>query len=163
MKKFVIYLFVGLFIVVLYFSFNTVSVTPEETIAYYKKRWGIEMPVPDEIIDVWSTKYPSHGDGEWVTKFRYDNQLLPEQLKDFTKVTEGNVNQANGYVNFFINRVKSMYAIQHDDAFKSIEPYSVNLKIGDYYFHQSENGDFDTFTVIYQHQENRILIFEWHQ
>ena len=122
------------------------------------------MPIPDEIIDIWSSKNPSFGDGEWITVFEYDSSLLPEQLNDFTKVTEENISQANGYVNYFINRVQSMYAIQRDHTFKTtIKPYSISLELGDYYFHQSENGDFDTFTVIYQQQKNRIFIFEWHQ
>ena len=78
MKKFVIYLFVGLVIVAFYFSTDAFSVTPEETIAHYKERWGIEIPLPDEIVDIWSTKYPAHGDGEWVTAFQYDSSVFPD-------------------------------------------------------------------------------------
>ena len=164
MKKSIILLLIGLIIVIVYISFQTISVTPEEKTIHYKERWGIELPLPDEIIDVWSTKYPARGDGEWVTEFNYDANVSPEQLNDFTKITEENLSKANGYVNFFLNRVISMYSIQRDEAFKkTIEPYAISLKPGDYYFHKSENGNFDTFTAIYQQQENRILIFEWHQ
>ena len=164
MKKYRIYYVLALLSVFMYFSFHAVSVTPEETIAHYKERWGVEMPIPDEINDIWSTKYPAHGDGEWVTEFKYEITLLPEQLNDFTKVTEENISLANGFVNKFLNRVKNIYSIQRDDTFnQTIEPYSIDLKLGDYYFHHSENGDFDTFTGIYQQQENRILVFEWHQ
>ena len=57
-----------------------------------------------------------------------------------------------------------MYKIQQDEEFKiTIEAYSTKVEPGDFYFQQSENGQSDTFTAIYQQTENRILLFEWHQ
>lgn len=132
--------------------------------ARYKERWGIDLPIPDEIIDVWSTKSPARGDGEWVTELLYDSKVKQEQLQDFIKVTDNNLIEANQPVSYFINRVQDMYKIQQDEEFKNtIKAYSIHLEPGDFYFHQSENGDFDTFTAIYQQAENRILLFEWHQ
>lgn len=164
MKKIVIFLFIGLVIMIIYIAFYRVSVTPEEMVVQYKERWSVELPVPHEIIDVWSTKYPARGDGEWVTELRYDHAVNPAQLQDFVKVTDGNLIVADRLVNNFINRVQNMYKIQQDDAFKkTIATYSTDVKPGDYYFHRSENGDFDTFTAIYQEEENRILLFKWHQ
>lgn len=164
MKKIVIFIFIGLVMIFIYTAFYRVSVTPEEMMTQYKERWGMELPVPNEIIDAWSTKYPARGDGEWVTELRYDRDVNPEQLHDFVIVTEENLSAANRLVSGFINRVESMYKIQQDEAFKNaIAAYSTKLKPDDYYFHRSENGDYDTFTAIYQAEENRILLFEWHQ
>ena len=147
-----------------YISLFGISVSPEEKVAHYKERWGIELPVPTEIINVWSTKFPARGDGEWVTELLYENKIEQEQLHDFIKVTENNLIKANQHVSYFVNRVQNMYKIQQDDEFKNtIQAYSIDLQPGDFYFHQSENGDFDTFTAIYQQAENRILLFEWHQ
>lgn len=147
-----------------YISLFGISVSPEEKVAHYKERWGIELPVPTEIINVWSTKFPARGDGEWVTELLYENKIEQEQLHDFIKVTENNLIKANQHVSYFVNRVQNMYTIQQDDEFKNtIQAYSIDLQPGDFYFHQSENGDFDTFTAIYQQAENRILLFEWHQ
>ena len=164
MKKIVTFIFIGLVMIFIYTVFYRVSVTPEEMVAQYKERWSVELPVPNEIIDVWSTKYPARGDGEWVTELQYDRDVNPEQLQDFVKVTEENLTAANRLVSGFINRVESMYKIQQDDAFKKIiAAYSTDVKPSDYYFHRSENGDFDTFTAIYQEEKNRILLFKWHQ
>ncbi|MEK5185455.1 hypothetical protein [Solibacillus sp. FSL W7-1324] len=122
------------------------------------------MPIPTEIINVWATKFPARGDGEWVTELLYENKVEQEQLHDFIKVTENNLFKANQHVSYFVTRVQNMYTIQQDDEFKNtIQAYSIDLQPGDFYFHQSENGDFDTFTAIYQQAENRILLFEWHQ
>ncbi|WP_339212742.1 hypothetical protein [Solibacillus sp. FSL W8-0372] len=164
MKKIIISLFIGLVILFIYIASYRVSVTPEEMVVQYKERWDVELPVPNEIIDVWSTKYPARGDGEWVNELRYDLVVNPEQLRDFEEVTDENLIAANRLVNNFINRVQNMYKIQQDEAFKNvIAAYTTNLKPGDYYFHRSENGDFDTFTAIYQKEENRMLLFQWHQ
>lgn len=149
----------------LYISlFGISSVSPEEKVAHYKERWGIALPVPTEIINVWATKFPARGDGEWVTELLYENKVEQAQLHDFIKVTENNLFKAKQHVSYFVNRVQNMYTIQQDDEFKNtIQAYSIDLQPGDFYFHQSENGDFDTFTAIYQQAENRILLFEWHQ
>lgn len=148
----------------IYISLYGVSASPEENVAHYKERWGIELPIPKEIIDVWSTKFPARGDGEWVTELLYDSKVEHEQLHDFIKVTDNNLIEANRNVSYFISRVQNMYKIQQDEEFKNtIETYSMNLEPGDFYFHHSENGDSDTFTAIFQQAENRILLFEWHQ
>ena len=163
-KKLIISLILSMVILLLYISHYSVSSTPEEKVAHYKERWGIELPIPIEIIDVWSTKFPARGDGEWVTELLYNSKVDHEQLHDFIIVTENNLIEGNQHVSYFINRVQNMYKIQQDEEFKNtIEAYSINLEPGDFYFHQSENGDFDTFTAIYQQAENRILLFEWHQ
>lgn len=157
--------FIVLFIMLLIFiSLYRLSTTPEEITAHYKERWGVELPVPNEIINVWSTKYPARGDGEWVTELLYDSKVNPEQLHDFIKVTEGNLIEANRPVSHFISRGQNMYKIQQDEEFKiTIEAYSTKVEPGDFYFQLSENGQSDTFTAIYQQTENRILLFEWHQ
>lgn len=148
----------------LYISLFGISVSPEEKVTHYKERWGIALPIPTEIINVWATKFPARGDGEWVTELLYENKVEQEQLHDFIKVTENNLFKANQHVSYFVTRVQNMYTIQQDDEFKNtIQAYSIDLQPGDFYFHQSENGDFDTFTAIYQQAENRILLFEWHQ
>lgn len=164
-KKLLFFLIVFIVFLLLYSSlFNISSTTPEERVAHYKERWGVVLPIPTEITDVWSTKFPARGDGEWVTEFRYDSKVNPEQLHDFIKVTEDNLKGANRPISHFISQAQNMYKIQQDETFKNtIADYSTSLVPGDFYFHQSENGESDTFTAIYQQAENHILLFEWHQ
>lgn len=164
MKKIIFVLLTLVLVVFVFLTFYSSTTTPEEMVAHTHERWGVELPVPDEMIDVWSTKYPARGDGEWVTEWRYEQQLQPEQLHDFIEITNDNIVEANRPVSHFLDRVTAMYRLQQDDAFEIVlKSYATKLEPGDYYFHHSENGDYDTFTAIYQRQENRILLFEWHQ
>ena len=138
--------------------------TPEQYVAQYKVQFGIDLPVPDEVYEVWSTEASFHGDGEWVTEFRYNKPLQPYQLQDLTEITEQNLAQAVQYVTHFLTRTTDLHRFDQDDKFSdAIAPYRTPITQGDYFYHQTKNKDYDTLTIVYEAGNHRIMIYEWHQ
>lgn len=127
----------------------------------YEAEWGLIIPTPEEVQNIWSTKEPSHGDGEWIKALLY-KEVLP--LEQFTVITNDNIEQVQSYITTFITNTKNVYpSNERADFLEVINQNSLKIETNYYYYHQSKNDGFDTLTVIYNKAENKVYTFEWHQ
>lgn len=113
---------------------------------------------------IWSTKNPSHGDGEWIKILLYKNAIPIKELGQFTQITSDNIEQVQSYITTFISNTINAYNSDEKANFlQVIKNNPIKIEVGDYYYHKSENDGFDTFTAIYNRTEKMIYTFEWHQ
>lgn len=61
----------------------------------YEAEWRLIIPEPEEVQNIWSTKNPSHGDGEWIKALLY-KETLP--LDQFTVITNDNIEQVQSFI-----------------------------------------------------------------
>ncbi|MEC1180431.1 hypothetical protein P9B03_18195 [Metasolibacillus meyeri] len=127
----------------------------------YEAEWGLIITKPEEVQNIWSTKNPSHGDGEWIKALLY-KEALP--LDPFTLITNHNIEQVQSYITTFISNTKNMYpSNERADFLEVINQNSPKIETNYYYYHQSKNEGLDTFMAIYNKAENKVYTFEWHQ
>lgn len=145
-----------------FFAFSTseTSLNMDE----YKERWDVTISQPDEFERIWASKSSAFGDGEWVTRLTYDQPIPFDKLSGWVEVTETTIDDTKVAVSQFLSRTKEMYQVMGETDFAEVmNVYPITVEIGDYYVHRTENNDFDTFTAVYNKEEQQIYILVWHQ
>lgn len=133
---------------------------PLNIINSYEEEWGLQLPLPDEREEIWSSEASSHGDGEWINVFYYNAEQNLDK-SNMIPITDEDVTKVNNQIQNFIQRTISLY--QNEEKTKKIEQIQVEAQIGDYYFYQSKNNEYDFFIAIYKSAEQKLYTFEWHQ
>lgn len=163
MRK-IIYVFLIILLVIVYKNCMNFEVTTLDLVDGYETRWGVKISEPDRFENIWSAKYPSHGDGEWITRLIYKESIPQNNMNQFSIVTEENIEQVNKYIATFISNTKNAYSSTDKAAvIKVFNQNPIKVEVGDFYYHKSENEGYDTFTALYNRSENNIYTFVWHQ
>lgn len=163
MKK-VIFVFSVLFILVfVYIIKGPAGQTPLELVEGYEEEWGIKLAEPKKFEQIWQSKHPSHGDGEWYNTLIYEDFISTEE-SGMSVVNGENIEQVREYVADFVSRTQNAYSGDEKKEVDAIfKNNPIHIEIGDFYFHQSINNDFDTFAALYDKEEKKVHTLVWHQ
>lgn len=132
----------------------------------YEGRWGIELPEPQRFEQVWATKMAARGDGEWYSVLHFEQELPEPSDADLIKITEKNAGIISGKVSRFISNTIDTHLGDEETQTAIREAFdnnSVEISIGDYYFHKGENGGNDYIIGVYSKSQRKIYLLEWHQ
>ncbi|MCF2945217.1 hypothetical protein [Paenibacillus tarimensis] len=55
-----------------------IATSPAELVKSYEDEWGIELPVPDKVDELYSSGASFHGDGEWIQALSYEELDLAQ-------------------------------------------------------------------------------------
>ena len=164
MKK--VLIFGGCSLVLLYLLIRPFpEVTMLGVVESYDENWGITLPEPQRFEQIWATKYPARGDGEWASVLHYEELSKPTS-KDFIQITSNNESVILGMVNRFKTNSINTYIGNKETQQQIREAFDktpVEIAIGDYYFHQAKNGGNDYLIGVYSQAENKVYLLEWHQ
>ncbi|MGE6489817.1 hypothetical protein [Paenisporosarcina sp. NPDC076898] len=153
------------FAVTLFFIWNkTELINPLGIVNSFKTEWGINLPMPDERIEVWGSETSFHGDGEWFNVLQYSNQKISIENSGMIVLTTDNVDEATNKIEHFIKTTISMrYDNELEQAKEAFVQYSIEPQLGDFYFYKEENGGYDYFIALFKQHDNKLYTFEWHQ
>lgn len=163
MKK-TMFVFSGLLIIVLLYIIKSPDgITPLELVESYEEEWGIRLAEPKEFEQIWQSKHPSHGEGEWYSTLIYEDSISTEE-SGMAMVNDDNIEQVQQYVADFVSQSQNAYSGNEKKEVTAIfKGNPIHVEIGDFYFHRSENNDYDTFTVLYDNEEKKIHTLLWRQ
>ena len=140
------------------------SVTPLDIVNLYEEKWGIQLPLPEEMEEIWGSEASFNGDGEWVNVFYYNNDNPQMQDSGMSIITEENLESANSRIEKFKSNTIALYFDEKTTKIKSLfEQHPVEVQLDDYYFYKAKNGHYDYFIVVYKKDEQKLYTFEWHQ
>lgn len=166
MKK-LIGIVISIMVLIIFIGFfwikTLVNSDPLEIVYSYEDRWGISMPLPNKVTELWTEPFAARGDGTWVKCLDFTNQNT-SFTQYMIKVTETNQKEARQYVSKFIsnsiNSYSDDYKVKIQNVFQEI---NINVDIGDYYYYNSKNRGEDSFICLYKVNEQVVYTFEWHQ
>lgn len=164
MKKLLLLLGIVMFLYLLLIPWP--EPTMLELVESYEERWGIVLPEPQRFERIWATKHPARGDGEWASVLYYEEALPKPTSADFNFITAENEAVILDMVNRFINNTINTHLDDEEtqaEIQEAFQKHPVQFGLGDYYFHQAENGGNDYFIGIYSRANNKIYLLEWHQ
>ncbi len=151
-------------ILVIIIFLKVMETSPQDTIDFYEEKWGIELPLPDEINDVHSSEPSFNGDGEWFTIFTYTKDNVEIEKSGMVPIAAANIGNANYKIEKFIATTLEIYMDEETTELKKkFDQYPVKAELGDYYFYKAKNGGNDYFIAVYKQHEQKLYIFEWHQ
>ncbi|MER1957270.1 MAG: hypothetical protein ABS942_07815 [Solibacillus sp.] len=137
-----------------------------EIVEGYEESWGIALPEPQRFEQIWATKNPARGDGEWVSVLHYEEALPEPTSADYNLITADNEAVIAGKVTrFMTNTIDTHLGNKETQAEirAAFQKHPVEFELGDYYFHQVKNDGDDYIIGIYSRAHNKIYLLEWHQ
>lgn len=160
-------LIMGCLLIALYFIIKPwPEPTMLEIVESYEDRWGVPLPEPQRFEKVWATKIPARGDGEWYSVMHYEQELPEPNDANFIEITAQNETVISGKVNRFIaNTIDTHLSDQETQTAirEAFDEHPVEFSVGDYYFHQAENGGYDYIIGVYSQAYKKVYLMEWHQ
>ncbi|GAB0170654.1 hypothetical protein LSPCS325_40910 [Lysinibacillus sp. CTST325] len=138
-----------------------VNSDPSEIVYSYEERWGISMPLPNKVTELWTEPFAARGDGAWVKCLDFTNQNT-SFTQNMIKVTETNQKEARQYVSKFISNSINSYSDDNKVKIQNVfQDININVDIGDYYYYKNRGNDY--FICLYKVNEQVVYTFEWHQ
>ncbi|MFF5994906.1 hypothetical protein AAGS61_09130 [Lysinibacillus sp. KU-BSD001] len=145
-----------------YIWFTTSTNNPFNIVYFYKEKWGIHLPQPDELQEIVASPSSFNGDGEWFYILQYKETKLNVEDTGMVALTAENVEEASKKIAHFVTTTTSMVSTSEEvkNAFKA---HPIEVKIGDYYFYKEKNDGYDYFIALLKKDEQQIYLLEWHQ
>lgn len=140
--------------------------TPLEVAESYNNEFNLKLTEPSAFERIWSSKNNAFGDGEWYSILHYEKELLKPADAGLSLITVDTLGQVNQKVAQFISNTVGEYNdndASRKDFLMAVSNSPIKYSLNDYYFHRSENKDFDTFTAIYNVGQKKLYVLEWHQ
>lgn len=130
------------------------------------EKWNFALPEPVDYEELWGTPSSFLGDGEWLTVLTYDKAIKDPESMGLVEVTEENIDEVRDHLDFFRFRTVEIYTGNEETQAEIENVFSENpveVSIGDYFHHQTNRDDYDTFTAVYSVEQKKIWLHEWHQ
>ena len=162
MKKWLLITFC-LITFIVFFNWNKTSVLePADLTNAYNEEWGLKLPPPNDMQEVWAAKASIHGDGEWFNVFQYSNYNNNFAESGMVVLTPDTVIEAENKINHFIEATISANN-NNEKIKKAFKQHPVQAQIGDSYYYDERNNGYDYFISLFKHDENKLYTLEWHQ
>lgn len=164
MKKWLITILCLSTVTFIFIWYNTALINPIGIVKSYNTEWGIDLPEPEKMEEVWGSEVSFQGDGEWFNVFQYSESKISINDSGMIALSTDNIAEAENQIDHFINTTISMYQFQGNEKVKeAFANYPVKPNVGDFYFYREENDEFDYFIALFKKDENKLYTFEWHQ
>ncbi|PZD96754.1 hypothetical protein DNH61_06035 [Paenibacillus sambharensis] len=147
---------IAIFALYMIFS-SSIATSPAELVKSYEDEWGIKLPVPDKVEELYSSGASFHGDGEWIHALSYEE--LDLEQTNLYECTDAIIGEVEGRVERFLSPIISREGESEAAAIAE----KVSPETGDYYYRNSKNSDNDYLMALYKPAQRIVYIFEWNQ
>lgn len=143
-----------------------ITYSEEDFMSSWNEKWEIKLPTPERIETLIRTEMPARGDGEWLYAFYYSEPLQKMSELGFEEVTPINQTEVERLIsNFKQDTVNTHIGNQEKqkNITQAFQQLNKTVSENDYYRYYAKNGGQDYYIAHYQSEQNRILLYEWHQ